>query len=305
MGMFDNPNPTPEMVDQNQDGQGQSGADQNQQTQQAQSQTQGQDGTAQQGQVNDQQQPQEGQLLAGQFKDPAALEKAYLEQKKLMGKMSGELGQLRKAQPQQAAQQTQPQQQEAGWTDQQWMQFNQQFQQNLTKNPGKAVFDLIVDVAQQMINPLQETIQTQTQSKAVSQAVDSEIAHMIYAVGQDGQPIFPEADSMIQDIQDTLAKYPFLAEQLAQQGMMRQSGQMADDQMGVLEMLYKAVKADKVEALAKTAFNNGLQQGANNLQSKKGATLPNLTTKTQNNNSSPEEQVVSEIFAHRKGGYFG
>lgn len=322
MGMFDNSPASPDLdfEKQMQEGQEGQGADGQQQQQGSEGQ-QGQqlDGQQSQQQQNAQQPPegQQGQgqeqLILGKFKSQDDLVKAYQAAEKRLGQMRNEMGQLR-VQPQQQSQQqqvqgqqgqqSQQQEQEVQWTPEQWQAFNQHFNQEFTKNPGQAIWQLVNDAVSQVVNPLYQTVQGQQQQQMRSTMVNTEMDLLLTALDEQGQPLYPDALNYSNEIADYLSKHPYLEDMLFQQAQARQAGQIDEKSMGVLEVIYRAAKSEAAESMAKTAFQNGIQQGTMQRQAKNTAQIQQPVAKQQNNTGSPEEQIVNEIFAHKKGGFF-
>jgi hypothetical protein len=314
MGMFDTPSGTsPVDLDFEKQGNEVQGADNAQgdaqQQAQAEGQAQAQAQQAQDGQVAPEQGNAEEQLILGKYKSVDDLVKAHEALQKRLGDMRNELGNLRKAS--QSRQQPQVQQgqqnteQPQGWTEQQWQQFDQHMEQAYRQNGWKAVWDLVVDAVQQAVNPIYGHFQSQEQASVREQIIDSELSLLLDAVDESGQPVFPDATALQEQIDDFLERHPNFLNLLAQQGFQRAQGQLNEGHLGALEILYNAVKAEAATAIGKQAFNNGLQQGTQQAMAKMGAAIPKAGAKQQNTAASQEEQVINEIFAHKKGGFFG
>ena len=320
MGMFENSAASPDLDFERQMQEGQEGQGADNQQQQGTEGQQGQQLDGQQGQQqNNAQEPPEGQqgegqeqLILGKFKSQDDLVKAYQAAEKRMGQMRNEMGQLR-SQPQHAqqqqtqgqqGQQAQQQDQEIQWTPEQWQAFNQNFQQEFTKNPGQAIWQMVNDAITQVVNPLYQTVQGQQQQQMKSMMVNNEMDLLLTALNEQGQPLYPDALNYSNEIADYMAKHPYLEDMLFQQAQTRQAGQIDEKNMGVLEVIYRAAKSEAAESMAKTAFQNGVQQGTMQRQVKNTAQMQQPGARQQNNTSSPEEQILNEIFAHKKGGFF-
>lgn len=243
------------------------------------------------------------ELLLGKYKTVDDLAKAHESLQKRLGEMRNELGNLR--------QQAQPQQAETGtaaeipaWTDAEWQQYGMQFQQEFTRNPGKAVFDLATEIAIEAVKPIYDMLQSQQTRSAADNAVNDELSFMLSAVGEDGQPVFPGSASLVGDIEDILANHSYLRDALVAQGMRRTAGEIGRTETGALETLYKLAKADKAATLGKEAYSRGLRQGQTSAQAKTSAALPKAGVKTQAPAITPEEAVVQELFGHKKSGFF-
>lgn len=314
MGMFDNPETSPvEAAIKEQTGQGAEGADNTAVNTQG---TEGRQPDAQAGQTQttegQAQAPEQGQpenLILGKFKSVDDLTKAFQESEKRLGQMKNEVGQLRKAsQSQQQPQNDQGQQnteKPQQWTDDNWRQFDQHMEQQYKERGWRAVWDMVVDAVHQGVNPIYGHFQGQEQASAKDQAIDSELGLLLDAADETGQPLFPDAENLKEQIDSFLERHPYFLDLLAQQGMQRAQGQIDPNHPGALEILYNAVKAEAATAIGKQAFNNGLQQGTQQAMAKMGAAIPKAGAKQQNTGASPEEQLVNEIFAHKKGGFFG
>lgn len=304
MGMFDTPGTSPDLDFENQDGYGVEGADnqsgddnenRNPELEQAGSEQPGD-------------QPPEdgnGDLILGKYKTQEEFQRAHEALLTRLGQMRNELGQLRQLS---TAGQMQPQQQAnepSQWTDEQWRQFDRQFQQEFIKNPGRAVFNLVTGVINQVVNPIQEAIMSQVQSQEQEAAIINELGMMLNAIDESGQLLFPGVEEMAPQIDNYLERHPYLLDLIANQGMARTQGQIDDTTMGVLEVIYNAVKAEAAVNAGKQAYQNGLQQGQKSAQIKNQARLPSAGAKQRSGEVSPEEQIVNEIFAHKKGGFFG
>lgn len=304
MGMFDTPGTSPDLDFENQEGYGAEGADN-------QSGVENEDRNPELEQAGSEQpgdQPPEddgnGDLILGKYKTQEEFHQAHKALLNRMGQMRNELGQLRQ---QSTAGQVQPQQQtdeSPQWTDEQWKQFDQTFQKEFVKNPGRAVFNLVNDVMQQVVNPIQETIMGQVQSQEQEAAIISELGMMMNAIDDSGQLLFPGVEEMAGQIDNYLERHPYLIDLLANQGMARTQGQIDDTTMGVLEVIYQAAKTEAAVNAGKQAYQNGLQQGQRSAQIKNQARLPSPGAK-RSGDASPEEQIVDEIFAHKKSGFFG
>jgi hypothetical protein len=248
--------------------------------------------------------PEKGNaLILGKYKTTDELIKAHEALQKRLGDMRNELGNLRKQQPQQEPQQAEEQQTEGQWTDEQWQDFDRHMSEQYQKHGWKAIWELAVDAARQAVTPLQEVINNQQLTSEQSRAIDSELS-LLNAVDEDGNPIFPDAEELTADIENFLDKHPYFNDLLFNQYQNRKEGKLDEYDMGVLEVLYKAVKAEKVESLGKQAYAKGLQQGAAQMQAKAGAQMQKPGAKNTNTEPSPEEQIVNDIFAHKRGGFF-
>lgn len=247
------------------------------------------------------------ELILGKYKTTEDLAKAHESLQKRLGDMRNELGHLRKqAQPQeQEGQQQDGQQQlsDSGWDDKQWDDFDRHMSEQYSKRGWRAIWDLAVDAARQTVTPLQDVINSEQLTKAQTEAIDSELS-ILNAVDEEGNAIFPDAGELIHDMEAFLDSHPYFIDLLVNQHQSRRAGKMPDTDTGVLEVLYKAVKADKVEGLGKQAYAKGVQQGAAQTQAKVGAGLQKPGTKQTNTELSPEEQIVNDIFAHKRGGFF-
>lgn len=310
MGMFDTPEGTsPVDLDFEKQGNEGQGADNAQPDAQAQGQT-GEAQATPEGQPAPEQGNADEKPILGKYKTVDELTKAHEALQKRLGEMRNELGNLRKA-PQQGAQQPQNDQgqqnteQPRQWTDQNWQQYDQHMEQQFKQHGWKAVWDMVVDAVHQGVNPIYGHFQGQEQASAKEQAIDSELGLLLDAADENGQPLFPDAENLKEQIDSFLERHPYFLDLLAQQGTQRKSGQMDPNNPGALEILYNAVKAEAATAIGKQAFNNGLQQGTQQAMAKMGAAIPKAGAKQQNAGASPEEQLVNEIFAHKKGGFFG
>ncbi len=256
----------------------------------------------------DGQQPPEqdtGELLLGKYKTVEDLSKAHEALQKRLGDMRNELGNLRKQNVQtQPQEQSQSLEQEGEWTPEQWQQYGQQFYQDFTMNPGKAVFDLMQDVINQAVGPLYELLQGQQMTTAQDNAVNDELDLLATITDENGQPLFPGGGELLGQIENLLQQQPYLRDMLANQGIQRANGQIDPSHMGVLEVLYKAAQAEAATTLGKQAYSQGLNQGRQQAHVKSGAALPKIGAKNQNTQLTPEETIVGEIFAHKKGGFF-
>ncbi len=299
MGLFDNPEQAPpeeEMI-----GQGEAGADDPQGNQEGNRQPGEQAGN--EGEGNQQ---QEEQLILGKFKSQEDLARAYQEAQSRLGQMGNELGQLRQqVQPQQPQQQQEPQQEEAEWTEEDWQNYDNQFMQEFAQNPGQTVYGLVTDLMEQYLAPIYEHFQAQEQEQVASQAIENELSLLLTATDETGQPLFPGCEEMAEQIDEYLEKYPQFLEGIAQQGMRRSQGQIQNGDYGLLDVLYRAVKAGTTEALGQQAYQTGLQQGAQQARAKAGAGLPKAGAKNTNPNPTPEEEIVNGIMSFKKGGMFG
>jgi len=307
MGMFDTPeNASPNLDFENQDGNEVNGAD-NQSGTNVDTGRNPDIEQADQGQNQDEQKtpPDEGdgqQLILGKYKTQEDLIRAHESLQKRLGGMRNELGQLRTQVPQQ--QQAQGSSDSQEWTPEQWQKFNNQFKQEFLANPGQAVCDLVVDLMQQAIAPIQETFQQQNISQQNEAALTNELS-LLFSVDDDsGQYVFPEIEQMTDQIEAFLTDHPYMLDMIIQQNAARASGQFDEGNMGVLDVIYRAVKAEAADAAGKQAYQNGLQQGARSVQTKTNVALGSPGARSQSS-ATPEEQIVSEIFAHKKGGFFG
>lgn len=242
-----------------------------------------------------------GELILGKYKSQEDLVRAHEALQKRFGDMRNEVGQLRQQNTNQPDQSQQEETQQ--WTDEQWKQFDQEFQQEFMQNPGKAVFNLVNDVLQQAMAPLQESINGQTVNQEYENAVTGELSLMLNAINDAGQLIFPGAAEMAGEIDAFLESNPYFFDILASQANQRSQGQMDEGTMGVLDVIYKAVQADTALKAGQQAYQNGLQQGQRSAQNKNQARLPNAGAK-QNNAVSPEDQIADEIVSVRRGGLF-
>ncbi|MGE5423391.1 MAG: hypothetical protein ACM3QW_09010 [Ignavibacteriales bacterium] len=303
MGMFDTSGPVPDLDFESQEGYGGEGADN-----QSGVENDGRNPEleqAGQGLPGDNQPPEDGNgdLILGKYRTQDDLIRAHQDLQRRFGQQSNELGSLRKQQP--SNQPAEPQDEgRAQWSPEQWQKFDQDFKTAFVQNPGKAVFDLVNDVIQQAVNPIQEAINSNVQTQEQENAIVSELGMMINAVDDSGQLLFPGAGEMTDQIDAFLDQHPYFLELLANQGFERSNGQLEEGKMGVLEVIYKAVQADAAINAGKQAFQNGLQQGQRSAQAKNKAKLPGPGAKNTGD-GTPESQIVSEIFAHKKGGYFG
>ena len=161
--------------------------------------------------------------------------------------------------------------------------------------------ELAVDAARQAVTPLQEVINSQQLTYEQSMAIDSELS-LLNAVDEDGNPIFPDAGELATDIENFLDKHPYFNDLLFNQYQNRKEGKLGEFDMGVLEVLYKAVKAEKVETLGRQAYSQGLQQGMNRHGPRPGPRYKNPAQKIKHG-ASPEEQIINEIFAHKEGAF--
>ena len=253
----------------------------------------------------EEQAPEEGNaLILGKYKSQDELVKAHEALQKRLGDMRNELGNLRKQQPQQAQSVNEAQQAAEGqWTDEQWKDFDKHMSEQYQKNGWRAIWELAVDAARQAVTPLQEVINSQQLTNEQSIAIDSELS-LLTAVDDDGKPIFPDAEELTADIENFLDKHPYFNDLLFNQYQNRKEGKLGELDTGVLEVLYKAVKAERVESLGKQAYSQGLQQGARQTRAKTGAQIQKPGAKNTNTEPSPEEQIVNDIFAHKRGGFF-
>lgn len=296
MGLFDNPEqPSPEEEFTDDTGQEVEGAE----TQEGEQEGNRQPGE-QAGTEGDQQ--QEEQLILGKFKSQEDLARAYQEAQSRLGQMGNELGQLRQqaqAQPQQ--QQQEQAEQEDDWTEEDWQNYDNQFMQEFAQNPGQTVYGLVTDLMEQYLSPIYDHFQAQEHE----QAIENELSLLLTATDETGQPLFPGCEEMADQIDEYLEKYPQFLEGIAQQGMRRSSGEIQDGDYGLLDVLYRAVKAGTTEALGQQAYQTGLQQGAQQARAKAGAGLPKAGAKNTNPNPTPEEEIVNGIMSFKKGGMFG
>lgn len=253
----------------------------------------------------DGQAPEKGDaLILGKYKSVDELVKAHEALQKRLGDMRNELGNLRRQQPQQAQSANEAQQAVEGqWTDEQWKAFDMHMNEQYQKHGWRAIWELAVDAARQAVTPLQEVINSQQLTNEQSMAIDSELS-LLNTVDEDGNPIFPDAGELATDIENFLDKHPYFNDLLFNQYQNRKEGKLGEFDMGVLEVLYKAVKAEKVESLGRQAYSQGLQQGMNQARAKTGAQIQKPGAKNTNTEPSPEEQIINEIFAHKRGGFF-
>jgi hypothetical protein len=301
MGLFDNPGTSPEEEFTDDTGQEVEGAEIQEGEQEGNRQPGEQAGN--EGEGNQQ---QEEQLILGKFKSQEDLARAYQEAQSRLGQMGNELGQLRQqVQLQQPQQQQEPQQEEAEWTEEDWQNYDNQFMQEFAQNPGQTVYGLVTDLMEQYLAPIYEHFQAQEQEQVASQAIENELSLLLTATDETGQPLFPGCEEMAEQIDEYLEKYPQFLEGIAQQGMRRSSGEIQDGDYGLLDVLYRAVKAGTTEALGQQAYQTGLQQGAQQAQMKTKAGLPKAGAKNANPNPTPEEEVINGIMSFRKGGMFG
>lgn len=307
MGMFDDtPGTSPDLDFENQEGYGaEAGADDQNTPDVGGDRNPDADQAGQQDQPEGNEPPEDGNgLILGKYKSQEDLIRAHEALQRRFGDMRNELGQLRQQYP--TGQQPKPQQNEPPqWTEEQWKQFDRQFQQDFVRNPGQAVFNLVNSVLQQAVNPIQETIMSQFETQQRESAIVSELGMMVSAINDAGELLFPGVEDLAAQIDGFLEQNPYLLDVIAQQGMDRAQGQMDESAMGVLEVIYKAVQAENALNAGKQAYQNGLQQGQKSVQAKGQARLPNAGAKKTGGTKTPEEQIVAEIFAHQKGGYFG
>ena len=245
------------------------------------------------------------ELILGKYKTTEDLAKAHESLQKRLGDMRNELGNLRKqaAQPQEQEGQQQQQSSDSGWDDKQWDDFDKHMSEQYSKRGWRAIWELAVDAARQTVTPLQEVINSEQLTKAQTEAVDSELS-LLGAVDEEGNAVFPDAGELIHDMEAFLDRHPYFIDLLVSQHQNRRAGKLPDTDTGVLEVLYKAVKADKVEGLGRQAYAKGVQQGAAQAQAKAGAGMQKPGAKQTNTEPSPEEQIVNDIFAHKRGGFF-
>ena len=293
MGLFDNPEqPSPE----------EEFTDTGQEVEGAETQEGEQEGNRQPGEQagTEGDQQQEEQLILGKFKSQEDLARAYQEAQQRMGQMGNELGQLRQqVQPQQ--QQQEQAEQEDDWTEEDWQNYDNQFMQEFAQNPGQTVYGLVTDLMEQYLSPIYDHFQAQEHE----QAIENELSLLLTATDETGQPLFPGCEEMADQIDEYLEKYPQFLEGIAQQGMRRSSGEIQDGDYGLLDVLYRAVKAGTTEALGQQAYQTGLQQGAQQAQMKTKAGLPKAGAKNANPNPTPEEEGINGIMSFKKGGMFG
>jgi hypothetical protein len=294
MGLFDNPGTSPE----------EEFTDTGQEVEGAETQEGEQEGNRQPGEQagTEGDQQQEEQLILGKFKSQEDLARAYQEAQSRLGQMGNELGQLRQqaqAQPQQ--QQQEQAEQEDDWTEEDWQNYDNQFMQEFAQNPGQTVYGLVTDLMEQYLSPIYDHFQAQEHE----QAIENELSLLLTATDETGQPLFPGCEEMADQIDEYLEKYPQFLEGIAQQGMRRSSGEIQDGDYGLLDVLYRAVKAGTTEALGQQAYQTGLQQGAQQAQMKTKAGLPKAGAKNANPNPTPEEEVINGIMSFKKGGMFG
>ncbi|MBT9169577.1 MAG: hypothetical protein DDT19_02939 [Syntrophomonadaceae bacterium] len=292
MRMFDNPAESPvEIAIKEQTGQDVTGAETKVEVQTSDTET-------------DQQPEKAGQeLILGKFKTMDDVLKAYQELEKRAGRLSNEVGQLRKNQPQ--VEQPQPvkeQKEPRVWDEANWKQFDQHMDEQYAKHGWKAVWEMVNDAVRQGIGPLNERFQSQAEATAKEQAFNAEIEYMLTAVDEEGQPLFPEAEGLADQMDRFLARHPYFHDLLVRQGEQRMQGKL--DSPGALEILYDAVKAESAIQASKDAYKTGRQQGSQQILNKMGAALPRAGAKQQTKTVSPEEQVINEIFAHKKGSTF-
>lgn len=306
MGMFDDtPGTSPDLDFENQEGYGVEGADDQKPPAVDGDRNPDLDQAGEQDQPEGNEPPEDGNgLILGKYKTQEDLARAHEALQKRLGDMRNELGQLRQQQP--TGQQVKPQQDDGPqWTEEQWKQFDQQFQRDFVRNPGRAVFNLVNGVLEQAVNPIQETIMSQFETQQRESAIVSELGMMVSAINEAGELLFPGVEDLAAQIDGFLEQNPYLLDVIAQQGMARAQGQLDESAMGVLEVIYKAVQAENALNAGKQAYQNGLQQGQKSVQAKGQARLPNAGAKKTGGAKTPEDQIVAEIFAHRKGGYFG
>lgn len=307
MGMFDDTPAAPDLNFEKQEGYGEDGAgDQNNPYENEGDRNPDLDNQAgEQEQPEGNEPPEDGNgLILGKYKSVEDLARAHEALQKRLGDMRNELGQLRQ-QYTTGNKQMQPQQDDMPqWTEEQWKQFDRQFQQDFVRNPGRAVFNLVNNVLGQVIKPIQETIMSQFEAQQRENAIMSELGLMVSAINDAGELLFPGVEELAPQIDSFLEKNPYLLDILAQQGMARAQGQLDETSMGVLEVIYKAVQAESALNAGKQAYQKGLQQGQKSVQAKGQARLPNAGARKTGGTKTPEEQIVDEIFAHRKGGYF-
>jgi hypothetical protein len=305
MGMFDDTPATPDLDFESQGGYGTDGAGDQDNPDVEGDRNPDLDQAGDQDQPEGNEPPEDGNgLILGKYKTQEDLARAHEALQKRLGDMRNELGQLRQQQP--TGQQPKPQQDDAPqWTEEQWKQFDQQFQRDFVRNPGRAVFNLVNGVLEQAVNPIQETIMSQFETQQRESAIVSELGMMVSAINDAGELLFPGVEDLAAQIDGFLEQNPYLLDVIAQQGMARAQGQLDESAMGVLEVIYKAVQAENALNAGKQAYQNGLQQGQKSVQAKGQARLPNAGAKKTGGAKTPEDQIVAEIFAHRKGGYFG
>ncbi|HWR54907.1 MAG TPA: hypothetical protein VN462_00245 [Negativicutes bacterium] len=241
-----------------------------------------------------------GDLILGKYKTQEDFERAHDALERRLGQMRNELGQLR----QQNTQQPQQQAEEPGWNDAQWLQYDQQFRQEFTRNPGRTIFNMVNEMLQQVIGPLQESLANQGVDQQRESAVTGELGLMLSAINDSGELIFPGAEEMAAEIDGYLDRHPELMDILANQGYARSMGQLDESAMGVLEVIYQAVQSEAALKAGQQAYQNGLQQGQRSAQVKNGVRLPAGGARQQNKPLSPEDQIVADIMSVRRGGLF-
>lgn len=309
MGLFDTPGTAPATPDLSNEGLTATAGDEaGQQAQGTPQQDSGRNPGEQAGQQDQQgQPPEEGhgeELIMGKYKTQDEFIEAHKSLQKRFGDMRNELGQLRAGQKTQPTQQAEGQQAEGKkWTDQDWQSFDNQFYQRFSQNPGKTVYDLVVDIAGQMLGPLQQHVTSQTQQQAVQTAIDGELQLLLTATDAEGNPVFPDSESLAEQIDAYLEKNPRIVDFLADQGIRRANGEITESDVGILDAIYRAVKAEAVTALGKQAFSQGLQQGMASAQAKAGAAVAKPGAKT-GTNLSPEQRIIEEMMVHKRGGLF-
>ncbi len=238
----------------------------------------------------------------GKFTSLEALLKGYREIEKKAGRLGNELGQLRNAK-EQAVQQPQANE-TAKWDDNTWKQFDQHMEAQYQQRGWRAVWEMVADAVNQGVNPINERFQGQEAAEARNASIENEVELLFTAVDEDGSRLFPDAESLVEQMDTFLERHPYFLDLIAQQGQNKALGTLDPNDPGALEILYNAVRAEAAGAVGKNAYQTGLRQGIEQVHAKYGAALPKSGAKEQKGSLSAEEQVLQEIFAHKKGGFF-
>lgn len=205
----------------------------------------------------------------------------------------------------QQPQQQDEQQEGEEWTEEQWQQFDDQFLQEFSQAPGRAVFNLIADMLEQYVSPLYSHLQEQNAEQQKLGVIENELIAMIQATDAKGQPLYPDIEELADDLDAYLEEHPELLDVIADQGVRRSKGEIKDGDFGILDTLYRAVKAGAAEKLGQQAYQQGLQQGVQQVQNKKKAELQKAGAINPNPAPTPEEQVINEMMSFRRHGLFG
>lgn len=299
MGIFDNPPTAPEdMTDGNLTGQAGEGAENNQ------------EGAAEvnrqpeENQAGGEQTQQAEQLILGKFKSQDDLAKAYQEAQSRLGQLGNELGQLRQQVQVQQPEPAEPEQPKE-WTDEEWQAYDNQFMSDFAANPGRAVVNVVSQLLDQHLAPIYQRFEAQQTEQARNETIEAEFTSMVNAVGADGNPLYPDIEEMADKLDEYLEAHPELLDVVFTQGTNRAKGGVKDGDYGILDVLYRSVKASMTEQLGQQAYQNGLQQGMEQTLQKITAGLPKPGAKNTQQTLTPEDAIISEMMAFKKGDMFG